>query len=220
MIVPSRDVTRPLTTFPVMLSLIIAVNVAVFMVEVAAGESFIERWAMVPNDVTQGRHLETLLTSMFMHASLLHLVGNMVFLVAFGEQLEANYLGSLRFLLFYLLCGFAADALQIAVDPTSTVPTVGASGAIAGVMGGFIIVFPGDQIQAWVLGFFGLVPTRISAGIFIVLWFLLQLISGFGGLAETSASEGGVAYFAHIGGFIAGAMLIIPMGLGHREQAV
>jgi membrane associated rhomboid family serine protease len=220
MIVPGRDVTRPLTAFPVALSLIIAVNVAVFMVEVAAGESFIERWAMTPDDVTHGRNLETLLTSMFMHASVVHLVGNMVFLVAFGEQLEANYLGSVRFLIFYLLCGFAAGALQIAVDPNSTVPNVGASGAIAGVMGGFIVVFPGDQIQAWVLSFFGLVPTRISAGIFIVLWFLLQLISGFGGLAETSASEGGVAYFAHIGGFIAGAMLIIPMGLGHREQAV
>jgi membrane associated rhomboid family serine protease len=106
------------------------------------------------------------------------------------------------------------------VDPTSTVPTVGASGAIAGVMGGFIIVFPGDQIQAWVLGLFGLVPTRISAAVFIGLWFLLQLVSGFGSLTETSTSEGGVAYFAHIGGFIAGAMLIIPMGLGHRQQEV
>jgi membrane associated rhomboid family serine protease len=220
MIVPGRDVTRPLTTFPVMLSLIIAVNVAVFMVEVAAGEAFIERWAMTPDDITHGRNLETLLTSMFMHAGLLHLVGNMVFLVAFGEQLESNYLGSLRFLLFYLICGFAADALQIAVDPNSTVPTVGASGAIAGVMGGFIIVFPGDQIQAWVLGFFGLVPTRISAAVFIGLWFLLQLISGFGSLAETSISEGGVAYFAHIGGFIAGALLIVPMGLGQRERVL
>jgi membrane associated rhomboid family serine protease len=218
MIVPGRDMTRPLSTFPIALTGIIALNVLVFMLEVAAGEAFIERWAMTPNDVTQGHHLETLLTSMFMHASLLHLVGNMVFLVAFGEQLEANYLGPVRFLIFYLLCGFAADALQIAVDPTSTVPNVGASGAIAGVMGGFIIVFPGDQIQAWVLSFLGLVPTRISAGVFIGLWFLLQLISGFGSLAETSVSEGGVAYFAHIGGFIAGALLIIPMGIGLREQ--
>jgi membrane associated rhomboid family serine protease len=203
-----------------MLTAIIALNVLVFMIEVAAGEAFIERWAMTPNEVSQGRHLETLITSMFMHASVLHLVGNMVFLVAFGEQLEANYLGPVRFLIFYLLCGLGADALQIAVDPTSTVPNVGASGAIAGVMGAFIIVFPGDQIQAWVLGLFGFVPTRISAVVFIGLWFVLQLISGFGSLAETSASEGGVAYFAHIGGFIAGALLIIPMRLAPRQQAL
>jgi membrane associated rhomboid family serine protease len=220
MIVPGRDVTRPLKTFPVMLSLIIGLNVLVFMVEVAAGESFIERWAMTPDDITHGRNLETLLTSMFMHAGVLHLVGNMVFLVAFGEQLEANYLGPLRFLALYLLCGLAADALQIAVDPNSTIPNVGASGAIAGIMGAFIVVFPGDQIQAWVLNFAGLVPTRLSAGVFIGLWFLLQLISGFGSLAETSAGEGGVAYFAHIGGFIAGALLILPMGLGQRQQAL
>jgi membrane associated rhomboid family serine protease len=219
MIVPGRDVSRPLATFPLALPTIVGVNVLVFIVEVAAGESFIERWAMVPNDVTHGLHLETLLTSMFMHAGVLHIAGNMVFLVAFGEQLEANRLGPLRFLIFYLLCGFAADALQIAVDPNSTIPNLGASGAIAGVMGGFIIVFPGDQIQAWVLGLFRVIPTRISAAVFIGVWFLLQLISGFGSLADTTTGEG-VAYFAHVGGFIAGALLIMPMSLGPQEQEV
>ena len=210
MIVPGKDVSRPLSTFPVALSLIVVANVLVFIIELAAGPSFIERWAMTPNDIVNGRHVETLLTSMFMHASLIHIAGNMVFLWVFGEELEANYLGAVRFLIFYLVCGLCADALQIAVDPHSTVPNLGASGAIAGIMGGFLMVFPGDEIQAWVLVAIAIVPTRISAAIFIVIWFLIQLVSGIGSLATVDQS--GVAYFAHVGGFAAGFLLVRLFG--------
>jgi membrane associated rhomboid family serine protease len=135
----------------------------------------------------------------------------MLFLWVFGDELEANYLGSLRFPIFYVLCGLAADFLQIAVDPTSTVPNLGASGAIAGVMAGFLVVFPHDQIQTLVLGLIGIWPTRISAVVFVGIWFLIQLVSGFGSI--TTIDQGGVAYFAHVGGFILGALLIQPIGL-------
>jgi membrane associated rhomboid family serine protease len=147
-----------------------------------------------------------------MHASLVHIGCNMVFLWVFGQGLEANYLGSTRFAVFYFLCGFAASSLQIAVDPTSTIPNVGASGAIAGVMGGYMVVFPSDQIQTLVVGILGIYRTRITSAVFIGIWFLIQLASGFGSLA--SVNEGGVAYFAHIGGFIGGVLLIRLFGIG------
>ena len=134
-VIPIKDVIRPLNTFPIALVTIITLNILVFFAELVLGDPFIERYSMVPNDIIHGQHLETLITSMFLHASWLHIGGNMIFLWVFGDELEANYLGSLRFPILYLLCGLAADALQIAVDPTSTVPNLGASGAIAGVMG-------------------------------------------------------------------------------------
>jgi membrane associated rhomboid family serine protease len=194
---------------------IIALNVVMFIVELIGGDSFVERYAMKPNEIVHGRQLETLLTSMFMHASLLHIGGNMLFLWIFGSVLEADYLGSWRFAPFYLLCGLAAEALQIAVDPSSTVPNLGASGAIAGVMAGFLVVFPSDQIQS--LAIFGFIfrHLRISAIIFIGVWFLIQLVSGVGSIA--GAQQDGVAYWAHVGGFIAGLLLIKPFGYGATQ---
>ncbi len=215
-ILPERDVSRPLRTFPIALVTIIALNVFVFILELILGDPFIERYSLVPADIVQGKHLETLFTSMFMHADILHIGGNMIFLYAFGEGLEGNYLGSFRFPIFYLLCGLAASFLQIAVDPTSTIPNLGASGAIAGVMAGFMVVFPGDQIQALIVGIFGIQHTRITAAVFIGIWFLLQLIDGVGSI--TSIEQGGVAYFAHIGGFIFGAATVKLFGIG-REPA-
>src|SRR5690349_21198214 len=116
-ILPQRDVSRSLATSPVALISIIAINVVMFIIELVGGDSFVERYSLKPNEIVHGRQLETLLTSMFMHASLIHIGGNMLFLWVFGSALESDYLGSARFFPFYLLCGFCAEALQIAVDP-------------------------------------------------------------------------------------------------------
>jgi membrane associated rhomboid family serine protease len=212
MVVPQKDVSRSLSTAPVAVATIVAVNVVMFIVELIGGVSFVERYALKPDEIVHGNQLETLLTSMFMHASLIHIGGNMLFLWVFGSVLEANYLGSLRFAIFYLLSGLAAATLQIAVDPHSTIPMVGASGAIAGVMAGFLAVFPNDQIQSLVI--FGIFfrHVRITAIIFIGIWFLMQLTSGVGSIAGTA--EDGVAYSAHVGGFFGGLLLIKPLGLG------
>jgi membrane associated rhomboid family serine protease len=183
-----------------------------FIVELIGGDSFVERYSLKPNEIVHGHQLETLLTSMFMHASLLHIAGNMLFLWVFGSVLESNYLGSARFAPFYLLCGLCAEALQIAVDPHSTVPNLGASGAIAGVMAGFLVVFPNDQIQSLaILGIF-FKHVRIAAVVFIGIWFLIQLISGVGSIA--GAQQDGVAYWAHVGGFLGGLLLIKLFGYG------
>ena len=211
-VLPEKDVSRPLSVFPIALVTIITLNVIVFIVEMILGDPFIERYSMVPAQIVAGQNLETLVTSMFLHADVLHIGGNMLFLWVFGAQLESNYLGNVRFPIYYLRCGLAADFLQIAVDPTSTIPNLGASGAIAGVMAGFLVVFPHDQIQALLVGLLGIRQTRITAAIFIVVWFLMQFIEGVGSI--TSVDTGGVAYFAHIGGFIAGAVLVKPFGLG------
>jgi membrane associated rhomboid family serine protease len=216
MLIPRRDESRPLATVPIALILIIAANVAVFLAEVALGDAFVLRYSMKPAEIVHGQHLETLLTSMFMHASILHIAGNMIYLWVFGDELEANYLGPVRFTLFYLVCGLAASALQIAVDPRSTVPNLGASGAIAGVLGGFLVVFPNDQILVAVFAFFRIWNNRITAAALIVVWFLIQFISGVGSI--TSAAQSGVAYFAHIGGFVAGLILVKVFGAGRAPD--
>jgi membrane associated rhomboid family serine protease len=216
-ILPEKDVSRPLRAFPISLVTIIGLNILVFIAELIFGDPFIERYSLVPAQIVAGQHWETLITSMFLHADILHIGGNMLFLWVFGDELEANYLGSFRFPIFYLLSGLAADFLQIAVDPTSTVPNLGASGAIAGVMAGFLIVFPHDQIQALLIGLIGIRQTRITAVVFIGIWFLMQLIDGVGSI--TSIDQGGVAYFAHVGGFVAGALLVKPFGLGRQPAA-
>ena len=209
MLFPERDESRPLSRFPVVLVLIIAANIVVFLMELAMGDSFILRYSMKPAEIVRGEHLETLFTSMFMHANLLHIFGNMLYLWVFGDELEANYLGPTRFGLVYLACGLAAGALQIAVNPTSTVPNLGASGAIAGVLGGFQVVFPRDRILVYIFPFW---HARITALMLIGFWFLTQLVSGVGSI--TSTTQTGVAYFAHIGGFIAGLVLVRLFGIG------
>ena len=214
MLFPQRDVSRPLSRFPIVLVLIITANVMVFLLELALGDSFILRYSMKPAEIVRGVHLETLFTSMFMHANLLHIFGNMIYLWVFGDELEANYLGPIRFGLFYLVCGLAAGVLQIAVNPDSTVPNLGASGAIAGVLGGFQIVFPRDRILVYIFPFW---HTRITALILIGFWFVMQLVSGVGSIM--SSTQYGVAYFAHIGGFIAGAVLVRVFGAGQRPAA-
>ncbi len=216
MVVPGTAVSRP-STFPIAVASIVALNVVMFLLELALGTSFVERFALKPDEITSGYQLETLFTSMFMHASLIHIAGNMVFLVAFGAGLEMNYLGTERFVGFYLLCSLAASAAQIAVDPSSTDLLLGASGAIAGVMGGYMIVFPKNKMTAILTTPIGPLPARVTAGVFIGIWFLIQLISGVGSIGDTNDS--GVAYFAHIGGFIAG-MLLILVFRGQEREAI
>jgi membrane associated rhomboid family serine protease len=180
---------------------IIAINVLVFIAEIMGGDEFVTRWSMIPADVVAGKHWITILTSMFMHASLSHILGNMVFLWAFGPEIE-DAMGPRRYLVFYLLGGVVAMMSQLLTDPHSTVPALGASGAIAAVMGGFLVTYPHDRMRTiLVIGWFAKI-TFVPAALLIGLWFLLQLIS-LGAVSDVQT--GGVAYFAHIGGMIFGA---------------
>jgi membrane associated rhomboid family serine protease len=188
--------------FPIVTTLIIVVNVLVFISELIGGDAFVSRWSLVPADIVAGRHWITILTSMFMHASWSHIIGNMVFLWAFGPEMEDN-MGPLRYLMFYLVGGVVAMTTQVLGAPHSTVPNLGASGAIAAVMGGFLVTYPRDQIRTiLVFGWFVKIAL-IPAALLIGLWFLLQLIS-FG--VVSGVQTGGVAYLAHIGGAIYGAV--------------
>ncbi|HLH72539.1 MAG TPA: rhomboid family intramembrane serine protease [Chloroflexota bacterium] len=204
--IPVYDATRHRGgSFPYAVIAIIAVNFVVFFLELANGPQWALQFALVPNQIVHGQALWTIFTSMFIHAGWLHILGNMVYLWVFGDELDADYMGSLRFVIFYFLCGLAATALQIAVDPTSNIPNLGASGAIAGVLGGFLLVFPHDQILTFFLVPLP-IPVRVSALILVGFWFLIQLISGF--LSIGVPEQGGVAYFAHVGGFLAGLALV------------
>ncbi len=202
--IPLNDASRRPMRVPVVTMLIIAANVAVFTMELIGGDDFILRWSMVPADILAGKHLETILTSMFLHGGWEHIIGNMVFFWAFGPEIEDS-MGSGRYLVFYLLGGLAATFAQIIVDPTSTVPNLGASGAIAAVMGAFLVTYPRDQIRClFVFGWFSRVG-YVSAVVLIGLWFLTQVFSQVGSVMSVP-TDGGVAYMAHIGGFAFGAV--------------
>ncbi len=200
--IPLGDEFRHTTGFAFVTAGIIAVNAFVFLLELANGDAFVTRWSVIPYDIVSGHHLETVLTSMFMHASWSHIIGNMVFLWAFGPEME-ELMGRVRYIVFFLLGGIAAAFAQIVADPSSTVPNLGASGAIAAVMGGFLVTYPSDRIRTLVfLGWFVRI-TLVPAALLIGLWFLIQLIS-VGVIANSEL--GGVAYLAHIGGLIFGAL--------------
>ena len=200
--IPFGDSTRRPIHFPIMTLTIIAANFFVFFLELVGGDPFITRWSLVPAHIVAGQDWITILTSMFMHAGWEHILGNMLFFWVFGPEIE-DVMGSFPFLIFYLLGGLAATAAQVLIDPTSTIPNLGASGAIAAVMGIFLITFPRDRIRTVVfLGWFVRV-TLIPAILMVGLWFLTQLFSEVGALAQVDAS-GGVAYMAHVGGFVFG----------------
>jgi membrane associated rhomboid family serine protease len=201
--IPLADASRRPERFPVITAAIIVVNVVVFALELMGGEAFVKQWSAIPADIAAGRHWITILTAMFMHGGWMHILGNMVFLWAFGPEVE-NAMGPLRYLAFYLLSGLAASVAQIATMPGSTVPTLGASGAIAGVMGAFLITYPGDQIKALLLFGWFIDITLIPAALLIGFWFLIQLFNQVGAVAEVQS--GGVAYMAYVGGFIFGAV--------------
>jgi len=201
-VIPLDDESRRPSQFPVVTASIIALNALAFLLELAGGDAFVLKWSIVPADITAGRHLITLLTAMFMHASWSHIIGNMIFLWAFGPEIE-DTMNPWRYAVFYLAGGIAAMLAQVAVDPGSTVPSLGASGAIAAVMGAFLVTYPRDKIRTVL--FFGLFyrVTFIPAALLIGFWFLTQLLS-LGVIANTQS--GGVAYLAHIGGIVFGAV--------------
>lgn len=216
--IPLQDDSRHPYRFPIATVGIIALNVVVFILELLLGDSFINQFAMVPRDIVHGQHLYTLLTSMFLHAGFLHIAGNMLYLFVFGPNLE-DVMGTLPFTIFYLICGLIANAAQIAIDPTSTVLSLGASGAIAGVLGGFIVEFPNHQIKALAPLGRVLVTTRIPAIVLLGGWFLLQFFNGVGEITSQSVGGEGVAFFAHIGGFIAGMLLVrVFTGFGSAQR--
>jgi membrane associated rhomboid family serine protease len=201
--IPLSDASRRPLSFPIVTLFIILVNFAVFLLELANGDAFINRWSFIPAHITAGRDWITILTAMFMHAGWLHILGNMLFLWVFGPEIE-DIMGPFRYLLFYLLSGLAASLAQILVAPDLAIPNLGASGAIAGVMGAFIITYPRDRIRTILfIGWF-IQSTAIPAMILIGLWFVIQLFSGLGSMADVQT--GGVAYMAHVGGFIFGAV--------------
>jgi membrane associated rhomboid family serine protease len=181
---------------------LIALNVLFFFVELSGGEPFIEKWAFVPSRflANPAGDFPTLFSSMFMHAGWLHLGGNMLYLWIFGDNVEDNF-GHLKFIIFYILCGLAATVAQLVFSLGSNVPNLGASGAIAGVLGAYIVLFPKGQVR--VLQGQQVIP--VPALIVIGIWIVLQFFSGIGSVA--SAGQGGVAYMAHIGGFGAGLIL-------------
>ena len=203
-VIPLRDESRRPRHFPAVTTLIIIVNALVFVSELTGGEAFVMRWAEVPAAIVAGHNWITILTGMFMHAGWMHIVGNMIFLWAFGPEIE-DAMGGLRYLAFYLLSGLAASLAQIAVMPHSTTPNLGASGAIAGVMGAFLVTYPRDEMRALLLLGWWTRITFIPAGLLIGVWFLMQLFDQVGAVAS-NVESGGVAYAAHVGGFIFGVV--------------
>ncbi len=199
--------SRALVTYSLIL-----VNIAVFTYEAMLAtrgelDVFLLTYALIPRHITAGVEIHTLFSSMFLHGGLMHIAGNMLYLHIFGDNVE-DAMGKTRFLVFYLLCGLAASFLQISINPSSGVPNVGASGAIAGVLGAYLMLFPRAKVHTVVfLGYF-MRWVRLPAFLILGFWFVIQLFSGFGSLVQLSPDVGGVAFFAHVGGFVAGMVLV------------
>lgn len=200
---PIGDDDSARRSLPMVTYALIALNVVFFFVELNGGDPFILRWAFVPRRflADPGGGFLTVFTSMFMHGGWVHLGGNMLYLWIFGDNVEDRF-AHLKFLVFYLLCGIAATFAQMAFNSGSNVPNLGASGAIAGVLGAYILLFPGARVR--VLMGRSVVP--VPALVVIGLWIVLQFISGIGSITNR-ADTGGTAYMAHIGGFVAGFVL-------------
>jgi membrane associated rhomboid family serine protease len=210
MIFPIK-VTQPSYSKPVVTVLLIMANVLVFlhefwlqMVDPYSLNHFMTLYSLRPAYF----HVANIFTSMFVHANWIHVIGNMLFLWVFGESVE-DILGHGKYLLFYLLCGVAAAIAQIAIDPSSRVPIVGASGAIAGVMGAYLVKFPKSRV-VMLFWFFFFFTFDLPAWFMLVYWFGLQFAGGLGSIAQTT--QGGTAFFAHLGGFVAGIVLVYTMG--------
>ena len=201
-VVPLSDASRRPRHFPVVTAVIVAINVLVFLGELARGDAFVLKWSVVPADIVAGHHWITLLTAMFLHGSWSHILGNMVFLWAFGPEIE-DAMNPLRYAAFYISGGLVAMLAQVVASPTSTVPNLGASGAIAAVMGAFLVIYPHDRMRSLLVIFVFVRIRLIPAALLIVVWFLIQLLNA-GSVANVQS--GGVAYLAHIGGCIYGAV--------------
>jgi membrane associated rhomboid family serine protease len=201
-LIPLGDASRRPARVPVVTGFLILVNGVVFVQELLRGDAFVMRWSAIPAEIVSGHGWIRLLTAMFMHASWSHIIGNMIFLWAFAPEIE-DAMGRGRYLVFYLVGGLVAMLAQVAASPHSTVPNLGASGAIAAVMGAFIVTYPRDRIRSLLIIFIFVKVTFIPAALLIGFWFLTQLVSA-GSVAQVQG--GGVAYLAHIGGFIFGAI--------------
>src|SRR6187397_411006 len=214
--IPLRDVI-PSRTVPFVTIALIVVNVLVFLFELSLGDAldlFLSSWALIPAEFS----LVTLVTSMFLHGGLMHVGGNMLFLWIFGDNVE-DRMGHGRFLLFYLLCGSAAAIAQTLMQPDSLIPMVGASGAIAGVMGAYFVSYPHSRVVTLIPPFF-FTTFEIPAIVFLGLWFVTQFLSGVGSLGAATAgqSAGGVAFWAHVAGFAAGVVGIFLFRRPERQR--
>jgi membrane associated rhomboid family serine protease len=216
--IPLRD-TIPSRSFPVVTVTLIAANTVVFLYEVSLGrglDSFIDRHALIPANLISA--LETgsarlsavvpVFSSMFLHGGWIHLIGNMLYLWVFGDNVE-DRMGRPRYLLFYLLCGTGAAALHVYVSPSSTTPTIGASGAIAGILGAYFLLYPRSRVLTLLPIFFFIQFIEVPAFLFLGFWFVLQFFSGTLSVGS-EASAGGVAWWAHVGGFATGMALVFP----------
>ena len=227
--IPIRD-TIPSSRVPVVNYLLIAANLGVFFYEISLGESlppFLERYAVVPARLLGGgvfsvRELLTPVTAMFLHGGWMHVLGNMLYLYIFGDNVE-DTLGHGRYFLFYIACGVASFAVQIGFQSASAVPNVGASGAIAGVLGAYFILFPRARVLTIIPLFIFFPLVEIPAFFFLGIWFLIQFLSGAASLGRSSSLSGGVAWWAHIGGFLAGIVLLkilLPADAARRPTIV
>jgi len=221
-VIPIRDLNQTRRT-PVVTWALIAANVLIFVGSLSVGaegaEALVMRFGVIPDVLVNGSWTSpraaggalgswvTPFTSMFLHGGVLHLGSNMLFLHIFGDNVE-DVLGRGRFLVFYLLCGLGAVVGQILVDPTSMVPMIGASGAISGVLAGYVTLFPHARVVTLIPIFIFIHFMEVPAGVFIVLWFVLQLVQGYLSLGMIAEGAGGVAWFAHIGGFLVGLVSI------------
>lgn len=207
--IPLRD-SQPSRTTPLVTIVLIALNAAIFLHEVTLDDYsrnyFVAQYALIPARLQWA----DLVTSMFLHGGWLHLIGNMWFLWIYGDNIE-DILGRSKYILFYLACGIAAAMVHVWFNPGSRIPTVGASGAIAGVMGAYMLKFPHSRIVTLIPIVIFFTTVEIPAWIILVYWFGIQLFSGVGDLAAASGNEGGIAWFAHIGGFVAGLLLILVL---------
>lgn len=216
--IPLRD-RNPIRRVPVVNIALIITNIGVYFWGVSLGpgmERIYFQFGVVPSDVVSAfadyRYMDAILpffTSMFLHAGLLHLGGNMLYLWIFGDNIE-DKLGRVRYVSFYLVCGLAAGLTHLGLDPGSNVPTVGASGAISGVLGAYLVMFPRARVLTVIPVFFFLQIAELSAIVVLGFWFVIQFLSGLVPLGHGVESSGGVAWWAHVGGFVAGVALILP----------
>lgn len=202
-VIPLTDASRRPVNMPVVTIAIIIANFIVFFMELAGGDAFVLKWSAIPAHISAGQDVITLFTAMFLHGGWSHILGNMVFFWAFGPEIE-DAMGRVKYLVFYLLGGLIAMGAQVAIDPHSAVPNLGASGAIAAVMGAFLVTFPGDRIKSVLVILIFVRITLIPAALLIGVWFLTQLINL--GQVATTTQSGGVAYVAHVAGIIYGML--------------
>jgi membrane associated rhomboid family serine protease len=216
--IPLRDVI-PSRTTPVVTVTILVLNVLAFLYEMSLGPVTLDAFLMIYGMVPAALEWNDVLTSMFLHGGWTHVIGNMLSLWIFGDNVE-DQLGHGRFLLFYLLCGTLAALTHVWADPFSPVPTIGASGAIAGVMGGYFVLYPQSRIITLLPIFIFIQIVEVPAVVFLGLWFLLQLVSGVGTqlAATTGEAVGGIAFWAHIGGFVFGALLVKMLARPERAS--